>query len=473
MREWNLRRAQRELLHMLGFGIFANTHVVLGTDARLVSALIERWRPETNTFFLRQGEMTITLEDVDQEVENALYRGHIKLTSLFDRYGRQKPEKHNDEATVIHTHAYLLFVIGAVLFPSKDKATVHVRNIQPLLNIREIPNYAWGAAVLAHLYRGLEIAARRNSKTVAACVWLLEVWSYERFPRIGVPQRDPNQEDYPVAEGWAYSSLQGVNKKRRQSGPHHSLPFYRGEFNGVARDDVVWRPYARFDESLDWEMLQAQIARNARVSLVCFDVVEWQHSERVIRQFGSSPQIPPVPVNMLPYRQPKATTFAGEDWMIRWFVDIGRWARFCSELEGAVDENVNVVYEAVYMTWYSDISRTRVGKPEPVPQSQYSTRELYDTLEGYRVMIAGLDMLKKLDSRVPAEFVEELGKVSDTFLRPFTRLMKKIKGPAYKHPKFENIKAISLDDITQDSQPPEPTVAAISDHDVIEMTQPS
>ncbi|CAN1182497.1 Protein MAIN-LIKE 2, partial [Linum perenne] len=49
----------------------------------LVTTLIERWRPQTNTFHLIQGEATITLEDV--EVLTGLPTRGLPVTARPDR----------------------------------------------------------------------------------------------------------------------------------------------------------------------------------------------------------------------------------------------------------------------------------------------------------------------------------------------------------------------------------------------------
>ncbi|MBA0812810.1 hypothetical protein Gohar_026746 [Gossypium harknessii] len=53
-------------------------------DPKLINALIERWRPETDTFHLSCGECTITLEDVQLQlrlpVDGSALTGSVQST---------------------------------------------------------------------------------------------------------------------------------------------------------------------------------------------------------------------------------------------------------------------------------------------------------------------------------------------------------------------------------------------------------
>ncbi|CAN0918235.1 Protein MAIN-LIKE 2 [Linum grandiflorum] len=105
----------------------------------LCTALIDRWRPETNTFHMYHGEMTITLEDVAFITGLPVDGGAVFHELRWKQYAR----------------AYTLACIGSFLLADRSGLAVHP--VYLLLLEQERPSdteyYAWGAEALAWLYR--------------------------------------------------------------------------------------------------------------------------------------------------------------------------------------------------------------------------------------------------------------------------------------------------------------------------------
>ncbi|MFQ6659023.1 hypothetical protein Gotur_028068 [Gossypium turneri] len=102
-------------------------------DPKLISALIERWRPETHTFHLPCRECTITLEDVN-----------LQLRLLVDGYAVTRSVQSGDWGTVCYellgailnningeriryARAYILEIIEGYLMPDLSRNLVHLR----------------------------------------------------------------------------------------------------------------------------------------------------------------------------------------------------------------------------------------------------------------------------------------------------------------------------------------------------------
>ncbi|RWR73212.1 serine/threonine-protein phosphatase 7 long form [Cinnamomum micranthum f. kanehirae] len=157
-------------------------------DQALITALVERWRPETNTFHLPCGEATVTLEDVayiyglpidgPAVTVKALYSTgdtaklckdllqkvpvpkrdsigtRIKFAWMKEICKGEKKKKNEDEKKC-KARAYLFCLAGGQIV-SNSTGTSALASLLSLF--KEFKRYAWGPTCLANLYRMLSKA---------------------------------------------------------------------------------------------------------------------------------------------------------------------------------------------------------------------------------------------------------------------------------------------------------------------------
>ncbi|CAN0884175.1 Serine/threonine-protein phosphatase 7 long form homolog [Linum grandiflorum] len=135
---------------------------------------MERWRPETNTFHMYHGEVSITLQDVAH-----LTGLSVSGDALYVEY-----EKETNWAAIVQE-----FLHRSFLDVGRSSAYVHY---QYLLAFRERRPFAWGASVLSWMYRELgrvvfKIEGGPTSKSagdIGEWMVLLQAWCLERFPAL-------------------------------------------------------------------------------------------------------------------------------------------------------------------------------------------------------------------------------------------------------------------------------------------------
>ncbi|MFQ6671031.1 hypothetical protein Gotur_035708, partial [Gossypium turneri] len=121
-------------------------------DSKLISVLVERWRPETHTFHLPCRECTITLEDVN-----------LQLGLPVDGYSVTGSIQSGDWGAII----------GGYLMPDLSRDLVHLRWLLKLVDFRAAGELSWGSAVLATLYREMCGVTRPSKAKIGGCLSLL------------------------------------------------------------------------------------------------------------------------------------------------------------------------------------------------------------------------------------------------------------------------------------------------------------
>lgn len=204
-------RIEEKLISVGFYGLYKLGHIK--HDWCLIEALIERWRPETHTFHLPVGEMTITLQDVamicglpidghpviGKETHKKLGEwkelciellgfepsdgdidgGFIKFKSVLNYFGEDSfknlPPNASGEMVTMYARAYIFLRLGSFALADQNDTKVKLIYLPLLRNFNAIGEYSWGSAVLAFLYRELCQATNPTSHGCSGFLTLVQV----------------------------------------------------------------------------------------------------------------------------------------------------------------------------------------------------------------------------------------------------------------------------------------------------------
>ncbi|RYR09322.1 hypothetical protein Ahy_B05g077571 isoform K [Arachis hypogaea] len=286
-------------------------------DEPLVSAFVERWRPETHTFHMPFGECTVTLQDVafqlglpvdgeavsgclgefetymeggrpawewfedlfgERPPPNKVKQMTVHFTWFHERF-RVLPPDASEETVRIYARAYIMMLLSTQLFGDKSANRVHIRWLPFVANLDGMGRYSWGSAALAWLYRCMCRVANRNVTNLAGPLQLLQSWIFWRFPSL----RPAGFEvfSFPLASRFG-------------------LCFF--EFNKFIGHIIVWEPYSALDvlAVVHPEILTEEHSRmwRAVTALIYFAVIEWHQVDRVVPQLGGVQHTPEDALNV-------------------------------------------------------------------------------------------------------------------------------------------------------------------------------
>ncbi|XP_022877752.1 uncharacterized protein LOC111395817 isoform X2 [Olea europaea var. sylvestris] len=400
----------QQLMLQAGFyGVYKAGRIRL--DHALITALVERWRPETHTFHLPVGEATVTLQDISvlwglpvdgdpitgvdtnrsmeewQDICNELLgfkpppedfdRGRLKIRCLQERF-KTLPEGASKDTMQFYARAYILQLLGGQLLSDMSNNKVKLMYLPLLRDFEAAGRLSWGSAVLSCLYRALCRATKPETSDICGPLVLLQIWAWERVPFIRpgrlVPQQQPPPDmvsgEHPLPAA-PYGSRWNIGFKLDSVGTH-VLVLYRDQLDNMKDDQFVWEPYP--DDvlaSLPQYCISGRRIWQTVSPLICFDVVEFHHPDRALRQFGQQQTIPAVCDTIPDIHLTDRRGRQNYDWAHhhRQFVDMwtDRFARIISTppIDGPMDQG------DPYMLWYQRITRLLIGNPAIRPNTGY------------------------------------------------------------------------------------------------------
>ncbi|MQM01257.1 hypothetical protein Taro_034008 [Colocasia esculenta] len=277
-----LPEAQQAWIARMGFGHLLSMRP-FHLDVPYLEALRERWEEDCKAFIMPWGHMIPTLEDVAYltglPIQGELVVGlerrdyhddiaellgpefvagrrrpirSILLGSLLEVVGlrgrRRGPLETLDEfytgvrgaldlgdrSEERSVRIFVSYFFGRLLFATQS-SQMNCKFVLLLRDLAQASRYAWGAAMLGHLFSLLPSSSQRSQST-GGFTPILQIWGYTRFPMGRGTLVEGRQMMVPLMTRWEVAPDPRVTD-RRVGDVRVALDHYPDE-------QVVWAPYA-------------------------------------------------------------------------------------------------------------------------------------------------------------------------------------------------------------------------------------
>ncbi|MQM11553.1 hypothetical protein Taro_044460 [Colocasia esculenta] len=253
-----LSEAQQAQIARMGFG-------------HLLSALRERWEEDCKAFIMPWGHMIPTLEDVayltglpvQGEPEVGLERRdyHDDIAELLGPEfvaGRRRPIRsillrslsevvglrgrrrgpletldHGDQSEERSVRIFVNYLFGRLLFATQS-SQMNCKFVLLLRDLAQASRYAWGAAMLGHIFSLLPSSSQRSQST-GGFTPFLQIWGYTRFPMGRGTLVEVRQTMVPLMTRWEVAPDPRVTDRR--------IGDVRVALDHYPHEQVVWTPY--------------------------------------------------------------------------------------------------------------------------------------------------------------------------------------------------------------------------------------
>ncbi|MQM13388.1 hypothetical protein Taro_046313 [Colocasia esculenta] len=294
-------------------------------DVPYLEALRERWEEDCKAFIMPWGHMIPTLEDVayltglpvqgepvvglerrdyyDDIVEllgPEFVAGRrrpirsILLGSLLEAVGlrgrRRGPLESLDEfyagvrgsldlgdrSEERSVRIFVSYLFGRLLFATQS-SQMNCKFVLLLRDLAQAGRYAWGAAMLGHLFSLLPSSSQRSQST-GGFTPFLQIWGYTRFPMGRGTLVEGRQMMVPLMTRWEVAPDPRVTDRRAGD--------VRVALDHYPHDQVVWTPYLGEADASHPAVAAGRPLFDRHLLLLCLGTCEVLYLKLVVRTLG-------------------------------------------------------------------------------------------------------------------------------------------------------------------------------------------